>query len=151
MWATVDTLENRDLDRNVDLQFFDLAKDQITHELEIEPTTVSPIGMSNGASFAQLVAIARSEQISAVVAHSGTIPRWLHETHTSSEKSERIAAEPFSVLLIVGKQDLASEPMKANYEFYLEKGHATKWILDDGLGHEWARQYNQEMIEFLIE
>jgi poly(3-hydroxybutyrate) depolymerase len=135
-WATVG-IDADDLGRNVDLRFFDALLGHLFQRFEIDPDRVYLVGMSNGASFAQLVAFARPS-VAAVVAHSGTKPRELST-----------AQDPFPVLLIVGADDSAADAMRSSVDEYLDNGHAAELISIPGLDHEWSARHNSEMWEFL--
>lgn len=136
MWATVN-IDANDLDQNVDIRLFDALLDHLSERFEIDPDRVYLVGMSNGASFAQLVAFARPN-VAAVVAHSGAKLRELS-----------MARNPFPVLLIVGSDDFAAAAMRSSADEYRDNGHVVEFISITDLGHEWSARHNAEMWEFL--
>ncbi len=90
MWATMD-IDPRNLDRNPDVRFFDQLLGHLGNRFRLDPNRIYLVGMSNGASFAQLLAFARPG-VAAVVAHSGTRPFELMR-----------AIRPFPILLLAGE------------------------------------------------
>lgn len=97
------------------------------------------MGMSNGASFAQLLAFQRSDEIAAVVAHSGSLPKELR-----SKKLTR----PFPILLVVGANDTV-EAIDDSAKEYQKNGQTVKLLVVPGIGHAWAKDRNEEFWEFL--
>jgi poly(3-hydroxybutyrate) depolymerase len=136
MWATVN-VDADDLDHNVDVRFFDVLSAHLSERFEVDSDRVYLVGMSNGASFAQLVAFARPN-VAAVVAHSGTKPREISMTPS-----------PFPVLLIVGADDSAADAMHSAAGEYRDNRHAIEFISVPGLGHEWSTSHNAEIWDFL--
>ncbi len=131
MWATMET---DNLDENVDICFFDLLLDQISHRFEIDRQRIYLVGMSNGASFVQLLAAARSNDIAAVVAHSGSMP------------CEIISSDnPRPVMLIVGSEDSAFFAMRSDADKYRAVGHYVEFVSVPGLAHEWSTRHNADM------
>ena len=65
MWATMN-IDPKNLDRNPDVRFFDQLLGHLGERFRLNPNGVYLVGMSNGASFAQLVAFVR-ENVAAVV------------------------------------------------------------------------------------
>ncbi len=139
MWASRDVGPDA-FDDNSDVQFFDALCGWIASRFEIDLARIYAIGMSNGASFTQLLAHARSSEIAAVVAHSGASPQGLHAPDRR-----------FPVLLIVGGDDPAVTSMKSDADRYNTSGHEAEIIIVDGLGHEWSRGHNAQMWKFLAE
>ena len=118
---------------NADLQFFDQLLPQLVQRYQINPQRVYAMGMSNGATFAQLLAATRSQQIAAIVAHSGTPPQ--------------IGSLPSHIsptLLIVGDDD----PL---FDSVIHSATKLKLPLVSvhGLGHEWSVRHNTEAWKFL--
>ena len=97
---------------NPDLQFFDALLQHVKQRQQIDDERVYLMGMSNGASFAQLLAFQRSDEIAAVVAHSGSLPKELR-----SKKPTR----PFPILLVVGANDTV-EAIEDSAKEYQENG-----------------------------
>ncbi len=137
MWATVN-IDVGSLDSNPDVQFFDDLLEHISSHHSIDRHRVYLIGMSNGATFAQLLAHARSSTIAAVVAHSG--PR-LQSLDDFNDKCP--------MLLIVGSQDLAANSVRLDAEYYRHAGHDVELIEIPGLGHEWSVRQNPMIWRFL--
>ncbi|MEM7475341.1 MAG: PHB depolymerase family esterase [Planctomycetota bacterium] len=137
MWAAID-VDPDALDDNRDVRFFDAALEQLATQYSIDRARLYLTGMSNGASFAQLLANARSSEVAAVVACSGPRPRALHD-----------AQRPFPVLLIVGADDLASGSMQSDLDYYQSAGHDAKLVSVRSLGHAWSTHNNADLWSFL--
>ena len=124
---------------NPDVQFFDALLRHMKQRQQIDDERVYLTGMSNGASFAQLLAMERSEVIAAVVAHSGPLPKeW------RSKKSRR----PFPILLVIGANDAVGD-MEDCAKIYQDHGQTAKLRVVPGIGHAWANNRNEEFWEFL--
>ena len=124
---------------NPDVQFFDALLKHMKQREQIDDRRVYLMGMSNGASFAQLLAFQRSNVIAAVVAHSGPLPKeWRSKKLTRS----------FPILLVVGAND-AVEAMEECSKMYQDKGQTAKLLVVPDLGHGWAKDRNEEFWEFL--
>jgi poly(3-hydroxybutyrate) depolymerase len=136
MWETRD-IDPLDLDSNPDVQFLDRLREQVGDQFRVDAERVYVVGMSNGASFAQVLASARPD-IAAVVAHSGAKPIDLGD-----------ARRPFAILIVVGANDPAAVFMRSDADAYRRQGHETEVIVVPGLGHEWSRAHNPAMWEFL--
>ena len=89
MWATMETVE-RPLEDNPDIQFFDQLLDHLDKRFDIDRNRVYVVGMSNGASFVQLLMIARPSVIAAAAAHSG--PQAVR-VRTSRQKTAAVVAD----------------------------------------------------------
>ncbi len=138
MWATIDVAPHT-LDANPDVRFFDRLLAKLSRQYAIDPDRVYVVGMSNGASFTQLLAHARSSEIAAVVACAGTRPPALPASET-----------PFPVLLMVGSDDSAVTAIERDHEAYQSAGNASKLIIVHGLGHQWPTRHNETMWEFMV-
>ncbi len=124
---------------NPDVQFFDAILKHLKQRQQIDDQPIYLMGMSNGASFAQLLAFERSDEIAAVVAHSGASPKeW---------RSKRLV-RPFPILLVVGAND-AVDAIEESEASYREQGHTTRLLVVPGIGHAWAKDRNEEFWEFL--
>lgn len=137
MWAAID-VDPKTLDANPDVRFFDALLEQTASQYAIDRRRIYLIGMSNGASFVQLLANARSSEIAAVVACSGPRPRGLNDSQP-----------PVPTLLIVGGEDFASGSMQSDLEYYRSAGHDAQLIVVRGLGHEWSRSHNADAWAFM--
>jgi poly(3-hydroxybutyrate) depolymerase len=137
MWATMN-IDPDALDANVDIQFVDSMLDDIASRHEVDTTRIYLIGMSNGASFAQLVAHARSDDVAAVVACSGSRPRSLHQPQ-----------HQFPILMIAGSGDSVVDLMQSDLDYYRDAGHQTDLIVVRGMGHEWSVRHNSTAWDFL--
>jgi polyhydroxybutyrate depolymerase len=137
MWATVGANADN-LDANVDVRFFDQLLIHLSKDYEIDRNRVYAVGMSNGASFVQLLAVARSKEIAAIAAYSGS-----KLSHIGSFKN------PLPIMLVVGGNDLASREMKTDADQYRSDGHVVEFVSVPGLGHEWPAGHNAEMWNFL--
>jgi len=137
MWATVDANADN-LDANADVWFFDQLLIHLSNHHEIDRDRVYAVGMSDGASFVQLLAIARSNDIAAIAAYSGSKPRDIG----SSEN-------PLPIMLVVGANDSASHAMQSDADQYRSDGHVVEFVSVPGLGHEWPTRHNTEMWNFL--
>jgi polyhydroxybutyrate depolymerase len=137
MWATVNA-NAHNLNANADVRFFDQLLRHLSKHHEIDRDRVYAVGMSNGGSFVQLLATARSNEIAAIAAYSGSKPH-----NIGSSKN------PLPILLIVGANDLASLEMQSDADHYRSKGHVVEFVSVPGLGHEWPTRYNTRMWSFL--
>ncbi|MBL8870918.1 MAG: hypothetical protein JNK90_14070 [Planctomycetaceae bacterium] len=143
-WSTFN-LNPLQLEKNADLQFFDAILAYLLEHHPADPTRVYVAGMSNGASFAQLLGTIRADEIAAIVAHSGARPRELAEMKYN-----------VPTLLIVGSNYLATPDMQHDAEMYQQyetnpRGSSSIQLLQvAGLGHEWALKHNRDMWTFLI-
>ena len=136
MWATVNATADN-LDANADVRFFDQLLIHLSKHHEIDRDRVYAVGMSNGAEFVQLLAIARSKEIAAIAAHSGSKP------------DIGSSGKPLPIMLVVGANDLASHAMQSDADQYRSDGHVVEFISVPGLGHEWAASHNAAMWSFL--
>jgi polyhydroxybutyrate depolymerase len=139
MWAAID-VDPETLNANPDVRFFDALVEHIASQYAIDRKRIYLIGMSNGASFVQLLANARSTEIASVVACSGPRPRALND-----------ARRPVPTLLIVGDDDFASGSMQSDLEYYKAAGHDAQLIVVRGLGHEWSRSHNADAWAFMAD
>lgn len=136
MWATMN-LDVNNLDTHPDFRFFDQLLEYAESRFRIDGNRIFLIGMSNGASFAQLLAHGRPS-VAAVVTHSGVKPRELGP-----------ALRPFPLLLLVGAKDAAADAMKSDAAEYRALGHHTEFVSIPDLGHEWSTRHNSAIWEFL--
>jgi poly(3-hydroxybutyrate) depolymerase len=137
MWATVNANANN-LDANADVRFFDQLLVHLSKHHEIDRDRVYAVGMSNGGSFVQLLATARSHELAAIAAYSGSKPRDI-----GSFK------DPLPIMLVVGANDLGSREMQSDADQYQVQGHVVDFVSVPGLGHEWPASHNTEMWNFL--
>jgi poly(3-hydroxybutyrate) depolymerase len=136
MWKTVN-VDPDQLDQNPDVRFFDQLLIELGKRFPLDADRIYVVGMSNGASFAQLVAYARPN-VAAVVAHSGTPPRELREP-----------VRAFPLLLLVGEHDPAIDALRSTAAKYRDDGHAVEFVSVPGLGHQWSTKHNAAIWEFL--
>ncbi|PHR93848.1 MAG: phospholipase [Blastopirellula sp.] len=137
MWKTVNIAPEK-LDENLDVRFFDALLSQLLASYEIDSTRVYVAGMSNGASFVQMLMTVRSNKIAAAVAHSGSRPSDLGEI-----------SKPCPTLLIVGENDIALSAIQADAELYRNADVPVQLIIVPNLGHQWSVPHNTEMWAFL--
>lgn len=137
MWSTINVNADNIQD-NVDVRSFDQLLTHLAKRYEVDRDRVYVIGMSNGAEFVQLLATARSNDIAAIVAHSGPKPRDIGSPTI-----------PRPTMLIVGANDFAARLMKSDADQYRSAGHVVEFISVPGLGHEWSTQHNSEIWDFL--
>ncbi|MCA9128328.1 MAG: dienelactone hydrolase family protein [Planctomycetales bacterium] len=137
MWDTIDAT-NENILTNPDVLCVDELIEHLSENYDIDRDRVYALGMSNGASFAQLLAIARSEKIAAVVAHSGPRPRRLSALENR-----------FPIMLVVGAEDWAAPVLTEDAQLYRENGHEVELIAVSGLRHAWSRRHNEAMWAFL--
>lgn len=137
MWATME-VDERPLDANLDIQFFDELLKHLSKQFEIDSSRVYVVGMSNGASFAQLLTIARPDKIAAAAAHSGPDPR---------EERSSVGGPP--IMLIVGDEDFAHFAMQSDAKRYRAGGRLVEFISIPGLGHAWSAKHNWQIWRFL--
>lgn len=118
---------------NTDQAFFDHLLRQLTSDYNIDSRQVFAVGMSNGGTFSLLLAMSRSAQLAAVVAHSA-VP--LHGVHPPDDCCP--------ILLIVGEQDPAFTPISA---FAADRQLPCVGV--ERLAHEWSVAHNDEIWRFL--
>lgn len=123
---------------NSDVRFFDQLLDDLSRQYPIDRERVFVVGMSNGASFVQLLMLTRPNDIAAVVAHSGVRPQEL-----------KPANNPRPIMLVVGDKDPAFPTMQSDADTYRSDGHAVKFVAVPGLKHEWSPGHNTEIWSFL--
>lgn len=136
MWATVN-VEEANVDENADIRFFDKLLEHVREAYPIDRARIYLVGMSNGATFAQMVAAVRP-QAAAVVAHSGPPPGKLESLR-----------QAFPVLFIVGDQDPAADVIRSAAKERRDGGKPSECIVVPGLGHAWSTSHNQQMWEYL--
>jgi poly(3-hydroxybutyrate) depolymerase len=137
MWATMN-IDLSDLDSNPDVRFFDQLIEHVASKNQIDRDRVYVMGMSNGATFAQLLAAARSDQIAAVVAHSGTRLMGLADGDPS-----------LPIMLIVGEDDTACSQMSVDAKQYLRNGNTVEYVSIPRLAHQWSTRHNDDMWRFM--
>ena len=130
--------DNSDLNFNPDVRYFDQLLDHFTSMHQIDRDRVYVMGMSNGATFAQLLATARSNQIAAVVAHSGSRCNGLADGDPT-----------LPMMLIAGENDSACSPMKADADQYRRNGHTVEYVSIPQHAHAWSVRHNNDMWRFL--
>jgi poly(3-hydroxybutyrate) depolymerase len=136
IWATMN-IDPKNLDRNPDVRFFDQLLGHLGERFSLDPNRIYLVGMSNGATFAQLVAFVRAN-VAAVVAHSGSKPEEL-----------TVAIRPFPILLLVGADDDAMKGIRSDAVHYRDDGHAVELIVVPGMGHQWSTDHNEAIWDFL--
>ncbi|MFN0018397.1 MAG: alpha/beta hydrolase family esterase [Pirellulaceae bacterium] len=137
MWRTEGPVANTA--ENPDLKFFDALLEHLKQREQIDDERIYLMGMSNGASFAQLLAFQRSDEVAAVVAHSGPLPKeWW------SKKPKR----PFPILLAVGAND-AVGAIEGTAMIYQNNGQTMEFLVVPGIGHTWAKNHNEQFWRFL--
>ena len=129
--------ESSPVEANPDLTFFDALLSHLEQKFKIDSERIYVAGMSNGASFVQLLA-AHRENIAAVVAHSGPSPIEI------DEMSRR-----FPILLIAGANDSVADEMQINAVQYRQAEFDCELVTVPGLGHEWSRSHNPQLWAFL--
>jgi polyhydroxybutyrate depolymerase len=129
--------ESSPVEANPDLTFFDALLSHVEQKFKIDSERIYVAGMSNGASFVQLLA-AHRKNIAAVVAHSGPSPIEI------GRMSRR-----FPILLMTGADDSVADDVQVNAEQYRQAGFDCDFVSVAGLGHEWADSQNTHIWEFL--
>lgn len=125
---------------NPEIRFFDETVKYLRTKYDVDPTRIYVIGMSRGASFAQLLGNIRSATVCGVVAHSGPCPVALEAPQVA-----------IPVLLIVGDQDQSTaSAMQDNVGQYESRGHRVQLNVVENLGHRWSPQQNIPAWEFLM-
>ncbi|PQO45154.1 alpha/beta hydrolase family esterase [Blastopirellula marina] len=135
MWNVFAIAADQQAD-NRDLQMIDRLIAELRDQLA--PRDVRLVGMSNGATFAQLIQQSRSD-IERTVAHSGSRP------------PELPFGPPLPIMLAVGTADLAADPMRRNATAYRETGYLVELLEVPGLGHAWATTKSQAIRDFLTQ
>ena len=105
-WSSVDAGS-----QSTDLLYFDMLLDLLNRRYPIDSRRVYVTGMSDGASFTQLLTNARSSKITAAVACSGAAPDGLNIRHDS-----------IPLLLIVGSDDRIADSVKRDFLRYKNSG-----------------------------
>jgi polyhydroxybutyrate depolymerase len=125
---------------NHDVRFMDALIEHLSTRFPLDPERIYVVGMSNGATFAQLWAAQRSTQIAAVAGHSGTPP-------ADTPAPDRA----FPVMLVVGADDSPAtvEAVHTASENYRSSGHPAEIRVVNGVGHEWSPTENDEIWVFL--
>ncbi len=123
---------------NPDILFVDALIAKICAENEIDEQRIYLMGMSNGASFAQLYAMNRIDRIAAVVAHSGPVPN----SDESNYKS-------VPTMMICGLRDTFLTDMKHDEQRYTQAGTMTEFVTVPQLGHQWSQNHTPKAWEFL--
>jgi poly(3-hydroxybutyrate) depolymerase len=128
--------------QNPDVLFFDALAGRLAERYPVDARRVYVLGMSNGASFAQLLMHLRSSTIAGVVAHSGPPPR---------ELTNVVPERPCPILLLVGTDDspFVVDDVRGAARTYRASGHVVELIAVDGLGHAWSREHDGAIWEFL--
>ncbi len=137
MWKTI-LAEGETQENNPDVMFIDRLIAELEVERGIDRSRVYLIGMSNGATFAQLYAAHRPQATAAIVAHSGPRP-----------KEIQLAPWRAPVMLVCGLDDTAITTIRNDYHWYQSTGQPTKMIEIQGLGHQWSTKHNQLFWQFL--
>jgi poly(3-hydroxybutyrate) depolymerase len=137
MWSTVGVRQDN-LAQNADVQFFDEILERVCSTYDVDRDRVYGVGMSNGATFVQILAHAMPSTLAAIVAHSGMRPLDI-ETPASLTP----------LLLIVGSDDTAPRRIKEDFDHYRSNGHNARLIVVDGLEHRWSTCHNATMWNFL--
>jgi polyhydroxybutyrate depolymerase len=134
----VEDVETADMNR--DIRFMDALIERLSLQFNLDSRRIYAVGMSNGASFAQLWGAHRSHQIAAVVAHSGESPM-----------GAPIPERAFPVMLLVGSKDSQApvETMRQTAANYRRDHHPVELSIVNDLGHEWAKSKNPQIWEFL--
>ncbi|HVW36329.1 MAG TPA: PHB depolymerase family esterase, partial [Pirellulales bacterium] len=107
-------------------------------QFDIDPSRVYVVGMSNGASFVQLLTAARPDKIAAAAAHSGPDPR---------EDRSSVGGPP--IVLIVGDEDFAHFAMQSDAKRYRTGGRMVEFISIPGWGHAWSTKHNSQIWRYL--
>jgi polyhydroxybutyrate depolymerase len=137
MWATME-VDDSPLDSNPDIQFFDELLVHLSKQFGIDSSRIYVVGMSNGASFVQLLTAARPDKIAAAAAHSGPDPR-----------EDRSPADGPPLMLVVGEDDFALFAMQRDAERYRAGGRTVEFISIPALGHAWSPKHNWQIWQFL--
>lgn len=137
IWRTVE-VDDEQLDEHADLRFFDVLLDHLSTRYPIDHRRVYLLGMSNGATFAQLVAGERRQQVAAIVAHSGP---------QQASVVPRSDAPP--LMLLVGAEDSAQATIRQDAELTEAAGREVALVLIPRLEHAWSVAHNAQMWQFL--
>lgn len=115
-----------------DIKMFDAILAKVKTRFSIDPDRVFVTGMSNGASFAHLLAAERAETIAAIAPHSGTLRQWAEAGINAVLK--------YPVFIIHGAQDPSIPVIRAAEarDAYESEGHFVKYLEIPNLGHDWA-------------
>jgi polyhydroxybutyrate depolymerase len=134
-----------------DLAFFDALYAHLTSRYNIDLNRVYLAGMSNGAYFAHLVALQRSDRIAAVAAHSGG----LSCTWPGLTTGEVTAARKYPVLLIHGDLDpvVYVEESRRARDTYKRWGHEVEYVEIPNHTHLWAHEHgiNERIWKFFMD
>ena len=132
---------------NPDLAFFDALYNDLTTRYPIDRDRVYLIGMSNGASFSQVVAAQRADRIAAIASHSGGLG--------ALAGAELPVANRYAVMVIHGADDrlVPVAQGRQTRDAYERWGHPVAYVEVAGLGHGWARGVgvNEQIWRFFME
>lgn len=125
-------------DENADVRFFDALLGRLVEQLGIDRSRIYVTGMSMGAEFAHELAMARSQEIAAVVACSGC-------------PSEEIQSDrPFPIMMVVGEKETTLLAVaRQDATEYRRQGHACEVLINHDRGHEWLPDRNMQIWRFL--
>jgi len=129
-----------------DLEFFDVLVKKLTTDYQIDRDRIYLVGMSNGGYFAHFVGKHRSQEVAAVVSHSGAL---------GVQTLPGIRAErKFPVMIIHGDKDsiIPVDVARANRDKYQKEGHEVLYVEVPGLNHLWAGgDINEQIWKFFAD
>lgn len=130
-----------------DLAFFDALYAALTLTYNIDPARVYLVGYSNGAYFAHLLAMARSERVAAIAVHSGGMPLIQGVPHDAERK--------YGVFAVHGAADPIVPVSESRHvrDVYVAAGHRVEYLELPGHDHRWAghADVNARIWKFLSE
>ncbi len=121
---------------DADVEFFDALLGDLSRHASIDLDRIYVVGMSQGATFVQWLAIQRARDIAAVVAHSGGPPQEVDSTTFQ-----------VPIMLIAGTHDhLVHDALQKSARDY---GAEAAFVSVPGLGHAWSNKHNEAIWTFL--
>jgi len=115
-----------------DLAFFDALYAALSLSYNVDPSRVYVVGYSNGAYFAHLLAMARSERVAAIAVHSGGLPL--------IQGMPRGAERKYGVFAVHGATDPVVPVSESRHvrDVYAAAGHRVEYLELPGHDHRWA-------------
>jgi len=139
MWVT-EGRTDAPLSENRDVRFVCAVLAELPKHVRFDESRVYAVGMSNGATFAEMLSLALPCRIAAVAAHSGG----LRDDILRANDARRVP-----LLFIVGEYDSAADWVRETATNFDHTGHNVELIIRPDLEHEWDPSQNEAIWSFL--
>jgi poly(3-hydroxybutyrate) depolymerase len=141
MWMTVG-VGSEEFPETNDTRFVRELIDQLATEDGVNPARIYAVGMSNGATFAEMLGLTMPDRFAAVAGFAGGLP---------GKYAVAKANRPLPVLLLVGDRDEhgAETTVRATAEQLTAAGHDVTLQILPGRGHRWDRSVNDTIWSFI--